>query len=181
MTLSDLTPLVAVGALVVGAMTFRRIMTVAQRHRLVLAEKGEAFLGRTDVPQPLRRAVESMLDDAFPSGILFLAIAAVLAPVLIPLASSKANERMAALAGTNRDVRGMFLEIAALHRRIANANHPVLLPLLELEVSLIMTVEVVVRTILGRTGDLSLDRDSMMLSMEDAQRHLRLAPARRAA
>jgi hypothetical protein len=180
MTLTSLSLLVAVAALIVGTLTYRRIMTVAQRHRLQMAEKGEAFLGRTDVPQPLRKAVESMLDDAFPNGILFLAIAAILAPILIPLASSKANERMLALASTSREIRGMFLEIAALHRRIANANHPVLLPLLELEVSLIMTVEIVVRSVLGRTSDLSLDRDNMMLSMEDAQRHLRLAPARRA-
>lgn len=181
MTFSDLAPFAFVGVLLAGTVAYRRVMTAAQSHRLKLAEKGEAFLGRNDVPESLRETVSQILDDAFPNNVAFLLLAAALGPLLVPMATGDARARSEELSNTNRDVRGLFLEICSLHRRIALANHPLLYPLLELEVALIMVVMFVVRSVVVIGGEPSLDRDGVIMAMEQAQRHLRLAPARKVA
>lgn len=170
---------VAAALIVAGMFVYRQLMTAAQPARLRLAEKGERFLAREDVPAELRSDVEAMLDDAFPNSVLFLLLAGILAPILVPLTVNDLRARQKAMSNAKADVRGAYLEISALHRRVSLANHPFALPILELEVGLISTLTIAVGSFTSRQGGLMLDRDGIIISLEQHQRQLRLAPARR--
>ncbi len=179
MPFSYLVPLAVVGALIVGTVSYRYGMTSAQSLRLSFAEKGEQFLARSDVPEKLRHDVVNMLDDAFPSSPLFMVVAALLAPILVSLAHHSVHERGSTLSAANCDVRGLYLELCKLHRRIGAANHPVMQPVLEFEVAMILGVSSVRRSVTSIGTEITVDRDGMLMSMEQQQRQLRLAPARR--
>lgn len=163
--------------LAVGAFAYRRIMGGAQPLRLRFAEKGERFLARSDVPDPLRRDVAMMLDDAFPSSVSLMILVAVLAPLMLPLSRSRSASRYQAKTDANADVRGLYLELQSMHRRLAHANHPIMMPLLELEVSFLGTLIVLARSLSSRLVT-PFDRENAIMSLEQGQRELAAIPVR---
>lgn len=132
MTLLNISLVVAVLALLVGSVIQRRLSAEVQPLRIELANRGEDFLARTDLPRVLRTDVEDMLETAFPCNCLFGVLLLPLIPFFVWAGWKRSNRRATEIGFTGEEVRTSYAHIRALHRRIAIANHPVLQPLTDL-------------------------------------------------
>jgi hypothetical protein len=161
-------PVLAVVALVGLTSLYQRIYRAAQPLRLHLAAVGEAFLAREDVSERSRKHVRYMLDHAFRSrGELIFGFFAV------PVVAALTIFRMRVIAQyvdtdlRNPEVKAHEDAIVRLHDRITLANHPILAPLLELEILLFMPLAVLIRGAVKGRVPAGTDRNMVMNIIEE--------------
>jgi hypothetical protein len=147
----------------------RRLKVAAQPLRLRLAEKGEEFLSRPDIPETARRHVTFLLNHAFGMR-TFLLAAIILIPVIAVLfvvsqrAILRSVEKLDALSPTDR---ATFFELCRLHDRITLTNHYILLPIVEFELVLFMPLAILLRGVIrGRIPETG-SRESVITFIED--------------
>ncbi|CAN7167061.1 hypothetical protein [Brevundimonas sp. LjRoot202] len=174
MTFVDLIPLGILSGLVGAAFVQRSASRAVQRSRLVLAEKGERFLARIDVPAGLRADVERKLANPFPCNCSLMFVVLPLLPFLvwIDLGTGKNDERFDELRHAGHEVRGAYLEIRALTRKIGLASHPIMSPIAELIVSLSIVMAVPFLLLSKRFDESALDRDSASEGVDEYWSHL---------
>ncbi|MFC5342746.1 hypothetical protein ACETK8_06320 [Brevundimonas staleyi] len=174
MTYVDIIPLVIVGALAGAEFILRNVSKSAQDYRLTLAEKGERLLAREDLPLELRAEVERWLDDPFPCscwlGVLLLPFIPFF--VWISLAQNRGKASFDALRQTSPDIRGSYLELRAIIRKLQLANHPIMTPLGEFVVNLSLVMAIPVLLIVHRSPANSFDRDNSAVSVEEFWSHV---------
>lgn len=182
MTAQDVTPLALVAAFGVAAYVHRLMMRGAQPIRLRLAEKGERFLARTDVPAQLRRDVQGLLDGAFPCNCFLLFLVLPFMPIIaLYWVLNDEDGRPKEFKHAAKDVRGAYLEIRSLHRKLGLANHPILYPLAQLVMGLSLVVAAPFALARKHATEVDLDTESALLSLEQTHTSLKLALHRRAA
>jgi hypothetical protein len=165
-------PVLIVGLLCLMLGLSYRLRASAQSLRMELAHKGEAFVADESMPASLRDQVSFMLDTAFGMRVCLL-FSFVLLPVVVAILLNR-RKRLAFLKDYYGDPapRAKFDEIRRLHDRITLANHPLLLPLLELEILLVVpTVILLVALIRGRIPG-RLNRDVVVTYLETRPMHL---------
>lgn len=172
MTAFDFIPLGIVGVLVAASFIHRGMMTAAQPHRLALADKGEAFLLREDIPTELRADVESVLEDAFPCNCMLMFLLLPLIPLLVWHGRSRSHARSSAFKTVSPEVRGRYLEIRQLHRKIVLANHPIMAPLVDLIGSLSVVLISAGLVLAHKASSNGLDADGAMLNLEQYRQSL---------
>jgi hypothetical protein len=162
----------------------RRLKAAAQPLRLRLAEKGEDFLNRPDLPETVRRHVKFLLDHAFGMRLsLLMALFMIPAIAVLFVANQRvllrSVEKMKLLSPADR---ATFFEICRLHDRITLTNHYFLLPIIELEMVLFMPLAIVLRGIIRGNVPETGGRESVISYIEDKRIHgLRLKHSHAAA
>lgn len=174
MTLIDFAPLALAGLLVASSAIQRGVSRNVQKTRLALAEKGERFLARTDVPAPMRADVARFLDDPFPCNCLLGFIFLPLLPLVIwfSLAKGRPDEHFESMRHANREVRGSYLEIRSLFRKIQLGNHPIMSPLTDFMVSLSLVIATPFLLVSQNATESSFDREGAALAVDEFWSHL---------
>ena len=166
MSMPILLPLLVVIALAVTPIMQRALSSSIQAGRLSLAEKGEAFLSRHDIPRVMRSDVDDMLDGAFPCNCTLAVIFLPLIPFAVWFNRKRTNRRFTELSVTSPDVRGAYFELRALHRKVQLANHPIMVPVSDFVVTLSVLAMVPVLIATRRPSQATIDRDSAAMSLE---------------
>ncbi len=173
MTEAQFFPLAVVIALFIFSFVNRRLKRAAQPLRLRLAEKGEEFLAKPDLPKPMREHVEFLLKSSFNMrGSLLLAI--VMIPIiafLFVVRHRYLRRSVDKLNVTDQATRASFYDLCRLHDRITLTNHIFLLPIVELELVLFMPLAIVLRGIVQGTVPETGGRESVITFIEDKRIH----------
>ncbi|RIJ65203.1 hypothetical protein D1604_12865 [Brevundimonas sp. LPMIX5] len=174
MTLFDFIPVAVLATLMGMAVLQRQVSRTAQKTRLVLARKGEAFLARTDVPSELRQDVERWLEDPFPCNCFlgFLLLPVLPIAIWISLANGKNNRRYFAAMGASHEARASYLELRSIMRKLQLANHPIMTPLSDLVVTLSLVVATPFLLLSHKASEASLDRDGATVTIDEFWSHL---------
>lgn len=158
----------AIAALIMGAFTQLRLAKSVQAARLHLADEGERFLARSDIPPGMRSQVEFFLDSAF--GFTGVMIAAVVLFPIAALVMAIFHKRMRRnLLGTGplaREVRADFIDLMKLHDKIMLANHPVLHTVLNIEVALFSPLYLFVVALKSKTMPDQFEATSLLAYFE---------------
>ena len=174
MTVYDFIPLAVLVGVVASSVVQRKASVAVQPLRILLAEKGERFLARSDVPESLRAEVSRTLESPFSCNCYLLFVSLLVLPLLVwfDLGSRRNEARSTEMQRIGHEVRGRYLEIRALSRRIELANHPIISPLAELIVSFSIVLAVPF-LLLGHRLDVgTLDRDSASVGVDEYWSHL---------
>jgi hypothetical protein len=161
-------PLVIMGGVITLGLAHLRIMQAAQPLRLELAEKGERFLARPELPPDVRGQVKWMLDSAFGlrKSIIMGFVAVPIIAILLIFRERYIVDFKENFAAMSNDSKVFFGEIMRLHSRITLANHPILWAVLELEIILIVSFAVLLKGILRGTFPSRGDRDDVISLVE---------------
>ncbi len=174
MTYVDIIPLAIVGTFAVSAVLQRSVSRSAQEYRLALAEKGERLLARQDLPSELRLDVERWLDDPFPCSCWLGVLLLPLLPIYVwtSLAFNRGKPAFDALRSASPEIRGSYLEVRSIIRKLQLANHPIMTPLGEFVVNLSLVLAVPFLLIAHRSPANSFDRDSSAVSVDEFWSHV---------
>ena len=170
MTLLSIGLVVVVLALIVGTVIQRRLSAEVQPLRIELANRGEDFLARADIPRVLRTDVEDMLETAFPCNCVFGILLLPFIPLFVWAGWKRSNRRSTEIGFTSEEVRTAYAQIRALHRRVAIANHPVLGPLTDLIAVASMLVLVLALVLFRKQVAPNLDPESAAQNVDHAFR-----------
>ena len=136
----------AIGCLIIGTWTQLRLSKSVQTLRLQLADEGERFLAREDVPKAMKNQVEMFLDSVF--GMNFVLIASV---VLLPVAAivfsffdDHMRRGIPADSSIPREILAEFIDLMKMHDKIMLANHPVLYTIIKTEMALLAPVSMLI-------------------------------------
>jgi len=174
MTIVDFMPLAAIVVLATATVVQRFASRAVQPARLALAEKGERFLARTDVPAGMRLEVSRILESPFSCNCVFLVLFIPFLPLIIwgEILAGRNQDHFREFSGAGHDVRGRYLEIRALSRKISLANHPILSPVGDLVVSLSLVMAVPYLIVSRRFNEGALDRDGAASVVDHYWSHL---------
>ncbi len=151
----------------------RRLKRAAQPLRLRLAEKGEAFLARPDIPPHARTHVRFLLDRAFGmrGSLLFAVVSIPVIAMLFVFRQRYLRRSVEKIRISDPASKAEFFEICRLHDRITLTNHYILLPIVELELVAFMPLAIVLRGILRGVVPETGGRESVITFIEDKRIH----------
>lgn len=151
----------------------RRLKRAAQPLRLSLAERGEAFLTRSDIPPHARTHVQFLLDHAFGmrGSLLFAVVSIPVIAILFVFRQRYLRRSVDKIRINDPAANAEFFEICRLHDRITLTNHYILLPLVELELVVFMPLAIVLRGILRGVVPETGGRESVITFIEDKRIH----------
>ncbi len=166
-------PLGLAGALAIFYTVHRRLNQAVQPLRLHLAERGEALLADPELPPSARDHVEFLLDTAFGmrATLLFGIFIVPVVAALFVVRNRWIRTSVDKMKIQNAESRARFYELCRLHDRITLSNHPILLPIIELQLVVFMPIAILLRgLIFGKLPETG-GRESVITFIEDKRVH----------
>jgi hypothetical protein len=143
--------LIAFLALVAAAIVVGRVLSrAAQPLRRELAEKGERLRADPAVPADVKEAVEYLLNDAFGSKAFYI-FAIIAMPFVALVLMFRARWLTSMHPNTRRlspENRAIFMDMCRIDRLLTIANHPVLMPIILLEMVIFLPPAIIFRAII---------------------------------